>query len=299
MMIKSIDTQHNIAAVSRLFASSVVQELAAKGRSGLFSRLAKESSITDFLDSSASVRDVYELAFNLLKKQQFRNEYSYKAAITQKVLLGKHNLNSAAMLTEFRVGKCKADVVILNGTSTVYEIKSERDSLSRLISQVDEYRNFFACVNVIVGQNHLDAVQNLLPRDVGIMVLTNRFNISTIRETVEKIERVNPLVIFESIRTIEAEKILSLLGIEIPDVPNTQKYSALRRIFSTLSSSDAHTCMIKVLKETRSLKPLSDLVAKAPRALQAAILTTPIRRMDHAKLVNAFDTPITEALKWT
>lgn len=297
-MFNSLDTQH-IAAVSRLFASSVLQELAVKGRSGLFSRLAKESSLADFLDKSASVRDVYESAFKILKKEKFRNEYSYKAAITQKVLLGVHNLNSAAMLTEFRVGKCKADVAILNGTSTVYEIKSERDSLIRLMSQVDEYRKFFARVNVVVGQNHLDAVQNLLPEDVGIMVLNQRFKISTIREAEENVERVEPLVVFESIRINESVKILQLLGIDVPDVPNTQMYGALKSMFSVLSSTDVHSSMITVLKSTRSLKPLSDLIAKTPSALHTAILTTPIRRMDHARLVNAIDTPITEALKWT
>lgn len=297
-MFSSLNTQH-IAAVSRLFASSVLQELAAKGRSGQFSRLAKESSLADFLDKSASVRDVYEFAFKILKKDKFRNEYAYKAAITQKVLLGVHNLNSAAMLTEFRVGKCKADVAILNGTSTVYEIKSERDSLIRLESQVDEYRRFFARVNVVVGQNHLVAVQNLLPEDVGIMVLNQRFKISTIREAKDNADKIEPLVVFESIRINESVKILQLLGIDVPDVPNTQMYGALKRVFSTLGSRDVHNSMIAVLKSSRSLKPLSDLIAKTPSALHTAILTAPIRRMDHARLVNAIDTPITEALKWT
>lgn len=297
-MFSSLNTQH-IAAVSRLFASSVLQELAVKGRSGQFSRLAKESSLADFLSKSASVRDVYESAFKILKKEKFRNEYTYKTAITQKVLLGKHNLNSAAMLTEFRVGKCKADVAILNGTSTVYEIKSERDSLIRLTSQVDEYRKFFARVNVVVGQNHLVAVQNLLPEDVGVMLLNQRFKISTIREAKDNAERINPLVVFESIRINESVKILQLLGIDVPDVPNTQMYGALKNVFSTLGSRDVHNSMITVLKSTRSLKPLSDLIAKTPSSLHTAILTAPIRRMDHARLVNAIDTPITEALKWT
>ncbi|MEI9986083.1 MAG: sce7726 family protein [Aliidongia sp.] len=53
-------------------------------------------------------------------------------SVTQKILMGKHSLRTASMLNEFRAGSCKADLVILNGTATVYEIKSERDSLTRL-----------------------------------------------------------------------------------------------------------------------------------------------------------------------
>lgn len=45
--------------------------------------------------------------------------------IANKILLGKHSLNTSHMLSEFRVGYNKADVVIINGTSSVYEIKSE------------------------------------------------------------------------------------------------------------------------------------------------------------------------------
>lgn len=297
-MRKSLNTQ-NIAAVSRLFASSLLQELAAKGRSAMFSRLVKESTLAELLSEQCSVRDVYDTAFKVLKKEEYRNEYSYKAAITQKVLLGIHNLNSAAMLTEFRVGKCKADIAILNGTSTVYEIKSERDSLSRLQAQVDEYKKFFARVNVIVGHNHLDSVSRILSEDVGIMVLNKRFRMTTIREADDDFERVDPIVIFESLRTSESVKVLESLGIEAPVVPNTQMHAALKEIFTMLSPKDVHSSMIQVLKATRSLKPLSDLISKTPSSLHTAILTTHIRRMDHAKLINAIDTPITEALKWT
>jgi len=86
------------------------------------------------------------------------------------------------MLTEFRVGECKADLAILNGTSTVYEVKSERDSLSRLERQVAAYAKVFASVYVIAAETHVSAVIASVPKDVGVLCLNGRYQISPVRE---------------------------------------------------------------------------------------------------------------------
>jgi len=165
---KTFEAQQ-ISALSRLFSSGLIRELAKKGYSPMFARLAKESSLLQWADLIAPIGIFFDLAFSVLKHKSCRHEYIYKAAITHKLLLGHtHSLNTFVMLNEFRACNNKADAVILNGTSTVYEIKSERDSLSRLDRQIDSYRKVFAKVNVITGENHLNAVINLVPHDVGI-----------------------------------------------------------------------------------------------------------------------------------
>src|SRR5262245_59459635 len=125
-----------LSAISRLFSSTVLREIARKGRSGTFSRLFKLAGLEEVCPSDAIVSYGYETAFKMLQRVGQRDEYIYRAALTHKVLLRTHSLKTASMLTEFRAGACKADVVILNGTATVYEIKSERDSLARLANQI-------------------------------------------------------------------------------------------------------------------------------------------------------------------
>src|SRR5438128_1527304 len=125
-------TLTDFAAISRLFSSTVIRELARKGKSPLFARLASQLHLLHSLPASERVYNVFEAAFAVLGREGYRDEYIYKAALTQRILLGKHSLQTASMLNEFRVGECKADIAILNGTATVYEVKSERDSLARL-----------------------------------------------------------------------------------------------------------------------------------------------------------------------
>lgn len=53
------------------------------------------------------VHAIFDAAFSLLQREGYRHEYIYKAALTHKILLGKHSLHTASMITEFRVGECK------------------------------------------------------------------------------------------------------------------------------------------------------------------------------------------------
>ena len=291
-------TDNHLSTISRLFSSSVVHELSRKGKSPLFARLASETALFSASKQSDVVGDLFEKAFSILSKKANRHEYVYKSALTQNVLLGRHSLNTASMLTEFRVGRCKADLAILNGTATAYEIKSERDSLTRLERQIEAYRNVFAKVYVIAGENHLDAIFESAPSDVGILKLTERYSISTLREALEKPQRTKSEVIFDSIQLYEAKKILALNGIQVPNVPNTELYEVLHDLFIRLSPEIAHECMVRVLKKTRNLLPLSNMIKELPQSLKSAALSIPLRKMDQTRLVEAVNTPVCQAMNW-
>ncbi|WP_197529618.1 sce7726 family protein [Botrimarina mediterranea] len=237
-------------------------------------------------------------AFQHLKQAEHRHEYVYKAAIAKKILLGIHSLQTASMLTEFRVANCKADVVILNGTATVYEIKSERDSLTRLRAQIEAYLRVFATVNVIVGENHVESAFDIAPVGVGVLLLTNRYSISVLREGVEDVHRTCPHAIFDSITLREAESILANNGVPIPSVPNTQRYGMLREAFACLTPDAAHRGMVSTLKQTRSLLSLQSLLDNLPESLYSASLSTRLRKSDHDRLIQAVQSPLQTALQW-
>jgi hypothetical protein len=287
-----------LAAISRLFSSSVVHEMARKGKSPLFARLVTQSQVLRSMALSERVYTVFEAAFSLLKREGYRHEYIYKAALTHKILLGKHSLQTASMIHEFRVGDCKADVAILNGTATVYEVKSERDSLTRLERQIAAYATVFAKVYVIAAESHLRAVANTVPDSVGILCLNSRHQISTLRDAVDQPERTSPGAIFDSIRTEEARMILSSFGVSVPRVPNTVLHAVLREAFVKLDPIQAHEGMVRVLKRTRNLLPLSALVDQLPPSLQTAALSVPLRKVDHQRLVAAVNTPLMDAMGW-
>lgn len=288
-----------LSALTRLFSATVFRELAKKGRSGLFRRLIGQIDFAGRFGPCATVGDVFESAFDVLKIAGHRDEYIYRAAIIQKVLMGTHSLRTASVLNEFRVGICKADLVILNGTATVYEIKSERDSLTRLVNQIENYKRVFAKVSVIASEAHIEGVLDAIPGDVGMMCLSKRYQITSVREAADCPERICPVTVFESLRMVEGIAILRAMGVVVPEVPNTQKHSAMRDLFARLDPVLLHAEMVRTLKRTRDLAPLSDFVDCLPKALQAAALSVSVPRSDHPRLIDAMATPLRVAMTWS
>ncbi|QNP48670.1 sce7726 family protein [Diaphorobacter aerolatus] len=287
-----------LSALTRLFSAAVFREMAKKGQSGLFRCLLGQTDLIEHLDQSATVGDTFDSAFDILKIVGHRDEYIYRAAITQKVLMGTHSLRTASMLNEFRIGSCKADLVILNGTATVYEIKSERDSLARLVNQVENYKRVFATVNVIASEGHIQSVLDIIPKDVGVLCLSKRYRITSVREAENCPSRICPVAVFESLRMAESIAVLQAMGIEVPEVPNTQKHAAMRDLFAKVDPVLLHVEMVRTLKQTRNLAPLSDLVDRLPKSLQAAALSMPVHRSEHSRLIDATATPLRVAMTW-
>ena len=214
-------TKQELSALSRMFSPAVMRELGKSGTSPLLARLLRETRLPDALPWDATLADAFELAFATLCRMGNRDDYVYRTAITQKVVLGRHSLRTATVLNEVRAGRSKADVVVLNGTATAYEIKSERDSFRRLPQQLADYCSVFASVNVVTSPNQVEAVLQIAPKDVGVLTLSSRYRLQTVRKAVDRPERTSPVALLETLRVDEAVQVLSLLRISYPDVPNT------------------------------------------------------------------------------
>jgi hypothetical protein len=290
-----------LSALSRLFSSSVFHELAKKGRSPLFCRLFKETILSDRFhhkNNDDIVSKVFDDAFKELQHFGYRDEYVFRAALIHNKFLGHHNLREASILTEFRAGACKADLAILNGTSTVYEIKSDRDSLARLTNQIENYRKVFAQIYVIASEKYVDEILNTTSREIGVLILNRKNGIKTKRKAIDCSDLVCTETIFESLRMSEAQAILKDLNIPIPDIPNTMQHAALREIFSRLNPKRVHDRMVITLKKTRTLEPLENLVFHLPNSLKPAAISFQVRRSDHNRLIKAITTPMREAVDW-
>lgn len=71
-------------------------------------------------------------------------------------------------------GSRRADMVMLNeDKTTVYEIKTENDSIARLKGQIGDYRNFFDYCYVVGESKNIAAIRKAVSNSVGIMSVTN------------------------------------------------------------------------------------------------------------------------------
>ncbi|OGP63994.1 MAG: hypothetical protein A2169_00515 [Deltaproteobacteria bacterium RBG_13_47_9] len=259
------------SSLTRTFSPIVLESLVDSGYSKYLGEVLTTSGIIGQIDLDMTLGDFLDWLYSKMSRH-YRNEYVYKNAIANKILLGKHSLNTSYMLTEFRVESCRADVVILNGTSNVYEIKSEYDSLDRIQNQVKSYMKMFDMVNVITSSSQLSKVSSELPGEIGLLELTLNYTIRTVRESTSLRKRVKPEVIFDSLRKSEYLKIIKRKFGFVPNAPNTRIYGECKELFCRLSPEIAHDEMVKVLKQRGNKTILKDIISYIPPSLIAYII---------------------------
>ena len=119
----------NYRGLSVLYNRTFVRKIISNNYKNYLENILSRSN---YLVKEVSLVHVLDSLYSEFKKN-YKCEYVYKNTIVNKILLGRHSLNTSTLISELNVGKSKADIVIFNGTSTVYEIKTELDSLNVLI----------------------------------------------------------------------------------------------------------------------------------------------------------------------
>lgn len=261
---------------ARLFSSKRLTEVAA----GDFDFLLKVAAFyRSGLREEFTAAEVFEHSYTALSKE-YRSEYFFKNIVAERLLLGRHSLNTATVLPEFRVGRNKADCVILNGSSTCYEIKSDFDNLDRLPEQLASYKKLFDKVYVVVGKLHLSKVLSSCDKDVGILELTPRKSLRTIREAPTSTEAVDISILMRSLRAHEYRDIASTLTDQNVDYPNTEIFSACESILQKLPSADVRKAFCTTLKKSRRIE--KDFILSLPRSLLMAGIGFKLRS-DHRR----------------
>ena len=217
--------------INRVFTKSNLDSILYKGTSKINSEVIEKCGLRK---KPITQEEAFVEIYNYMKKK-YRNEYFYKNQILNKILIGKHSLNTTSAIKELQIGNSIADFLVINGEAQVFEIKSGLDNLQRLYGQVNDYYKAFKYVNVIMDEKHLSAVKHLLPyENVGLYILTKRNTIRKIRKAIEKKDSLNHTVIFQILRKKEYESILKEYYGKVPQVADYYYYEACLDWFKTI-----------------------------------------------------------------
>lgn len=221
----------------------------------------------------APLKDWFEFFYSLLVTK-YRCEYVYKNTIATSLYLSeRHSLKDSLLTNEFRIGKSRADVAILNGTSTVYEVKSEYDSFDRLESQIADYRKVFDRIFVVTTDEKAQSVERKVDSPIGVMSLGYDGHLSVVREAQSNKANADPGNIFDCMRRAEFCSVVRDQFGYVPDVPNSQLYRESKNLFCKLTPTAAHDLMVQKVKIRERRRPFWDLINCAPASLKHACLS--------------------------
>jgi len=82
-------------------------------------------------------------------------------------------------------GSVRVDVAVINGELSGYELKSDRDTLTRLPLQADIYSRVFDKMYLVVGERHAPKARRIIPRWWGVIVAKSRNGAVTLSEARE------------------------------------------------------------------------------------------------------------------
>ena len=266
-------TNKSIIDLSKIFSPTILKELCSNGSSKKLRRILEELNLVYQVDLKKNLESFFNDVYKVLLKN-YRNEYIYRNIIIKKILLGIHSLNTAHLINECRVGNSKADCVILNGTSTVYEIKTQFDTFSRLHSQLDDYKKAFEYVYIVVPIETLKKLEGYnLDENIGIMVLNKNSTISKTRLAKSNKNYFNKETIFDILRKNEYIEIISKYY-EIPSIPNTKIYTYCKRLFTELDIELIHAELVQILKKRDVSDLQKKVILNVPDSLKALSMQT-------------------------
>lgn len=244
-------------------------------------------------DESEPLKRWFNFFYEQLRRK-YRCEYVYKNALTRDLYLAElHSRKNSLLINEFRSGQSRADVVIINGTSTAYEIKSKYDSLARLDQQIEDYKKIFDRVVVVSHAEKLQAIKECTPPWVGVIELPEKGKIKTVRKAISNKVNTDPAAIFDCMRQGEYSAIIKDKFGFVPDVPNSRFYRASKKMFCQLEPSVAHDCMVQQFLKRRERGSFSNAMLRAvPYSLKHACLSLPETKGLASQIMEGLSKPL-------
>ncbi|WP_434690096.1 sce7726 family protein [Glutamicibacter sp. Je.9.36] len=244
---------------------------------------------------SSTLADAYDSAFKYLFLNR-RNEYVFKNQIVSKIVFGRHSPRTASALLELHMGKSIADVVVINGTTTAYEIKTDLDDFSRLSSQLVDYTRHTEHAFVVVSDKRAHLAEQQIPDSVGLYSLRPNGALSLLRPSASHLDRFSTDNLFKLLRTSEAADLLHRVNGYEPDVPSGHLWLRMRELFKRLSIETVHKEVLVQLKKRNSnaTKLVSPL--EFPRSLRALAYSTELSRVGVERVHERLSTRASELL---
>lgn len=196
--------------------------------------------------------DYIKFVYKELSKQ-YRNEYIFKNTFINELLINKYGLKDTIAINEFRVGDSIADIVLFNGTSKAFEIKTELDSNKRLIGQLADYSKIFKESYIVTYETLVDKYLNE-DNSVGIISLEKHsrgLKMTEIRPSKVNSE-IDPECIIRSLRTNEYKSIVKQYFGELPVMNSFNMFDICRDLILQIPLNDLNYLFIEQLKKRKS-----------------------------------------------
>jgi hypothetical protein len=153
-------------------------------------------------------------------------------------------------------GAVRADVAVVNGSLSGFEIKSDLDTLDRLPRQVELYSRVFDYVTLVVGRRHARGIQKRIPACWGIVVVSETadgLEFKT-RRAAKRNAKVDPYAVARLLWRKEALELLALHDLDkgVRSKPRRELWRVLSQNLSIRELSSEVRKVLRAREDWRS-----------------------------------------------
>jgi hypothetical protein len=180
-------------------------------------------------------------------------EYIYKNTLIETLLKDLYGTDKSVILNEFRIGSSVADIVLFNGTSKAFEIKTELDSDKRLNSQLSDYSKIFRESYIVTHESLADkyAATNETTGIIAMTVKNGKLFLEEKRKAVKN-KSIDADILMRSIRTNEYKNIVEAFYGVLPDVSSFEMFNTCKSMIRQISSEELHHLFLTEMKRRES-----------------------------------------------
>jgi hypothetical protein len=273
--------------------------------SSLFSRSGAELWIKSNFDSinykierydikwqnslNATYLDYLKYIYQILEKN-YQNEYVFKNSFLNEWLIKEIGHNNTKVFNEFRVGNAVADLVMFNGKSKVFEIKTEFDSIKRLNLQIENYSKAFNQIFLIVPESKLSVYTKF---DESIGLITFNKNENSERFTLQRDAIINNEVDSETImkvlHTNEYKSIVKSFYGELPNMTSFNQFNICNELIKEIPNIELNKKFIEKMKNRYLENTLSNRYYKEFNQISLALK---LNKKDKEIMIKNLKSPI-------
>ena len=238
--------------------------------------------------SHATYGDYLKYVYNILETF-YQNEYVLKNTFLNEWLIKEMDPSNSKIFSEYRVGNAIGDLVMFNGNSKIFEIKTEYDTDIRLALQLENYRKAFNQIFLIIPECKLSLYTSY---DVHVGIIT--FNCSdtqkfTLQRAAANNSEVDSDTIMHILRTREYKAIVRAYYGRLPEITSFNQFNKCRELIHKIPNPELNKLFIEQMKDRDLENALSRRYYQEFNQLTLALRLSKIERR---RMIQELKSPI-------
>jgi hypothetical protein len=187
----------------------------------------------------------------------YQNEYIFKNEFLNNWLIKELGESNSQIFNEFRVGNSIADLVMFNGCSKIFEIKTEFDNDSRLKFQLENYAKAFNQIYLIIPKSKISFYEKH-SKSIGLISYDRKSSdVFSVYRDSEINNDIDSSIIMSILHTKEYKSIVKKYYGSLPKITSFNQYNICYNLILEIPNSELNTLFISEMKKRISSNVLS------------------------------------------